>query len=68
MGEPKPLYHYDELYQDLDLMEDEDQRKPKAFCGFSEPPKWTDGPMPTRFFPTYKKDPKRGAPPAPFLC
>ena len=65
MGELKPLYHFDELYQDLDLMEEEDERKPKAFCGFSEPPKWTDGPMPTRFFPTYKKDPKRGAPPAP---
>ena len=37
-----------------------DHRQPLSFCGFSEPEKWATGPLETRFYPTYKKDAKRG--------
>ena len=60
-GELQALYHYDELFHDLDLMESRPtERKPLCFCGFVEPERWVSGPLATRFYPTYKKDSKRG--------
>ena len=59
-GEMHALYHYDELFHDLNLDERPEERKPLCFCGFVEPEKWQSGPLPTRFYPTYKKDARRG--------
>lgn len=59
-GELNALYPYDELFHELDLIESPQNRRPLCFCGFREPEKWVTGPLETRFYPTYKKDSKRG--------
>jgi hypothetical protein len=59
-GQLHALYPYDELFEELDLIESPRNRRPLCFCGFSEPEKFVTGPLETRFYPTYKKDSKRG--------
>jgi hypothetical protein len=59
-GQLHALYPYDELFEELDLIESPQNRRPLCFCGFSEPEKFVTGPLETRFYPTYKKDSKRG--------